>query len=95
MKTLFYNILIVSVFVSLIFLLSDSMPMSMSTSDSDNTTIKYVGRERLKSNLRDPNSLDIIEEEIIMDENGNPIYRAKYRAKNGFGGYNVEEFYTK
>jgi hypothetical protein len=63
----------------------------------DDFSIKYVGRQRLESQLRDPGSLEIIEERVVRPgRNGGEVgYYAKYRARNGFGGYNVEEFYTE
>ena len=45
------------------------------------------GRNRLKSQLRDPDSVQIISEEV---QGGR--YNATYRAKNGFGGYVVEDY---
>ena len=48
----------------------------------------YDGRESLKQQLRDPDSLQIIQENIVDGH-----YTAHYRAKNGFGGY-VEENYV-
>lgn len=57
----------------------------------DTVAEKYIGQERLRSTLKDPNSLQIISEKV---ENGE--YKATYRAKNGFGGYNgPENFSTK
>jgi hypothetical protein len=63
----------------------------------DDTSIKYIGRQRLKSRLRDPSSLEIVSEELIRPgRNGGSVgYQAKFRAKNGFGGHNVETFYTE
>jgi hypothetical protein len=69
-----------------------------STSSSpDDFSIKYVGRQRLRDQLKDPDSLEIISEELVRPgANGGEVgYRAKFRAKNGFGGYNVETFYTE
>ena len=48
----------------------------------------YDGRQSLTQQLRDPDSLQIIKEEIVDGH-----YTAHYRAKNGFGGY-VEEYYV-
>ena len=62
----------------------------------DDTALKYVGRERLRKQLKDPDSLQIISEEVLP-ANGNfgEGYRAVYRAKNGFGGYTTEVFETR
>src|ERR1017187_4388860 len=59
--------------------------------------IKLEGRERLNRTLRDPDSLQIIEEQVVRPgKNGGRVgYYVKYRAKNGFGGYTIDEFYTK
>ena len=67
------------------------------SSKPDDTSLKYVGRQRLKDRLRDPSSLEIISEELIRPgRNGSKVgYQAKFRAKNGFGGHNIETFYTE
>jgi hypothetical protein len=67
-----------------------------STRGYDDTALKYVGRERLRQQLKDPDSLQIISEEVLP-ANGNvgEGYRAVYRAKNGFGGYTTEVFETR
>ena len=67
------------------------------SSKPDDTSLKYVWRQRLKDRLRDPSSLEIISEELIRPgRNGSKVgYQAKFRAKNGFGGHNVETFYTE
>ena len=66
-------------------------------SGPDDTSIKCMGRQRLKSRLRDPSSLEIISEELIRPgRNGGKVgYQAKFRANNGLGGHNVETFYTE
>ena len=70
---------------------------SSTSSSPDDFSVKYVGRQRLKEQLKDPDSLEIISEELIRPgRNGGEVgYQAKFRAKNGFGGYNVETFYTE
>lgn len=40
--------------------------------------------------LRDPDSLKIIESSQVVKTNIGYIVRCKFRAKNGFGGYNVQ-----
>lgn len=62
---------------------------------SEEFSLKYVGRERLKSGLKDPSSLEIISEEVVDLPNGGHGYRATFRAKNSFGGYVTQEFYTE
>lgn len=56
---------------------------------TESINIKVDARENLKSILKDPDSLQIIEEKV---ENGR--YSAKYRARNGFGGF-VESYYSE
>ena len=50
------------------------------------TPTDYSARDKLRNNLREPNSLEIIEERKVGDKT-----YFKYRAKNGFGGYSIEE----
>lgn len=46
----------------------------------------------LKANLKDPDSYQSIEwSKVVKADGGGFIVRHKYRAKNGFGGYNIEE----
>ena len=57
--------------------------------------LKIEGRQNLRNILRDPDSLQIISEDVLWfdDEKKKGIYYAKYRAKNGFGGYGEEDVY--
>ena len=70
---------------------------SGSSGPPDDFSIKYVGRQRLEATLKDPNSLEIIEERLIRPgRNGGEVgYYARFRARNGFGGMSIEEFYTE
>ena len=70
---------------------------SSTSSEPDDFSLKYTGRQRLKNSLRDPASLEIIEERLVRPgRDGAEVgYYAKFRAKNGFGGYNVDEYYTE
>uniref|UniRef100_A0A6M3JPI8 Uncharacterized protein n=1 Tax=viral metagenome TaxID=1070528 RepID=A0A6M3JPI8_9ZZZZ len=52
--------------------------------------LRMDARDALKARLRDPGSLQIIDER----SSGNTV-RIRYRAKNGFGGYNEETFIWK
>ena len=61
----------------------------------DPVAVKYVGKERLKAILKDPDSLEIISERVVPLGNGKVGYECKYRAKNSFGGYTVETYYTE
>lgn len=65
-----------------------------STPESAEKRMKYSAQAGvevyLKSNLKDPGSLDFIEwSPVVKEENGKFSIRAKYRAKNSFGGYVV------
>ena len=49
-------------------------------------------KDYLKKNLRDPDSYQSIEwGKVILLSYGTYEVRHKYRAKNGFGGYDIEE----
>ncbi|MDO8943220.1 MAG: zinc ribbon domain-containing protein [Desulfobacterales bacterium] len=51
----------------------------------------YQVKSWLKNNLKDPKSLEFIEwSPVQKSSEGTYTVRAKYRAKNSFGGYNVE-----
>ena len=52
--------------------------------------LRMDARDALKDQLRDPSSLQIIKEDV----RGNTVH-IRYRAKNGFGGYNEEMFIWK
>jgi hypothetical protein len=64
---------------------------------TDDVAIKLAGRLVLINRLRDPDSLQIIDDGVVRPgRNGGEYgYWCRYRAKNGFGGYNVEDFYTE
>jgi hypothetical protein len=48
-------------------------------------------KQWLKDNLKDPKSLDIMEwSKLVEEPDGNLAVRVKYRAKNSFGGYVIE-----
>lgn len=47
-------------------------------------------KKYMMSNLRDPDSYDPIEWSPVVKKNNQYIVRHKYRAKNGFGGLNIE-----
>ena len=51
----------------------------------DKYAIQATAESLIKKNLRDPDSYQLIE---ITPETGK-VVAVKYRAKNGFGGYNV------
>lgn len=51
----------------------------------DKIAIKVTAESLIKKNLRDPDSYELIE---IVPETGKMV-TVRYRAKNGFGGYNV------
>lgn len=46
----------------------------------------------LEQNLKDPNSFEAIEwGKVLKADSGNFLVRVKYRAKNSYGGYVIEE----
>jgi hypothetical protein len=99
-----YGCLFVVVFVLALCLVNyftggsdDGARSADGTARPDDVTIKQVGRDRLRATLREPDSLEIIEERLVRPaRNGGEVgYYVKYRAKNGFGGYAVDEFYTE
>ena len=51
----------------------------------DEIAIRVTAESLIKKNLRDPDSYQLIE---IVPETGRTV-TVRYRAKNGFGGYNV------
>jgi hypothetical protein len=51
----------------------------------DEIAIKVTAESLIKKNLRDPDSYQLIE---ITPKTGK-VVTVRYRAKNGFGGYNV------
>lgn len=51
----------------------------------------YQVKNYLKKTAKDPDSLEFIEwSEVAKLDNGNFMVRAKYRGKNSFGGYTIE-----
>lgn len=53
--------------------------------------VAFVIEDWFKNNLKDPKSLEIIEvTEIKKANDGTFIQTVKYRAKNSFGGFNIE-----
>ena len=89
------------VVIGLILLVSScSKGCGDSSNDSgkpDDFSLKYAGRERLEAQLKDPGSLEIISERLVRPGKygGDVGYECKYRAKNSFGGYVVDTFYTE
>lgn len=47
-------------------------------------------KQYIKSNLKDPNSYESIEWSSVQKQGENYVVRHKYRAKNSFGGYVIE-----
>ena len=52
----------------------------------------YQVEKYLKANLKDPDSYEGMEWGKVIENNSNFIVRHKYRARNSFGGYVVEEY---
>jgi len=67
-----------------------------SSNNSGSVDAIYVirGREKLKASLKDPWSLSIIKENVVY-EHGSYWYYCEYRAKNSFGGYVVDIYFTE
>ncbi|MFZ5804893.1 MAG: hypothetical protein ACOY7U_08580 [Acidobacteriota bacterium] len=81
------------------FFSSDSPSSSKSTTSSPSEVVKnsawdgsvWQVESWLKANLKDPDSLEFIEwSPVQKTRDGGFMVRAKYRAKNSFGGYVVE-----
>lgn len=53
----------------------------------DEIAIRVTAESLIKKNLRDPDSYQLIE---VTPQKGKTV-TVRYRAKNGFGGYNVSE----
>lgn len=51
----------------------------------------YQVEEWLKANLKDPGSLEIIEWRKVARDGSSYVVSVKYRAKNSFGGYVVDD----
>lgn len=82
---------IIAIIVIILFIMINTSAFDFSSpSENHKAAVKYVGRQKLKEQLRDPDSLEIIEEKVTEKS-----YYAKFRAKNGFGGYTIEEFYAE
>ena len=50
----------------------------------------YQVEKYLKQNLKDPDSYESIEWSSVVEKDGNYQVRHKYRARNSFGGYVIE-----
>ena len=55
----------------------------------------YCVKDYLKENLKDPKSLKIINCSVVQCKDGEYYQRVKYRAKNSFGGYVIENMAFK
>lgn len=93
-------IAVISVLFAIIFFSSSDSPTSDESSTSSTRAIVensawdgsvYQVMSWLEVNLKDPGSLEFIEWSPVQKTNdGGFMVRAKYRAKNSFGGYDVE-----
>jgi hypothetical protein len=69
---------------------SISRPAEMVINSAWDGSVSQV-KTWLKANLKDPKSLECIEwSKVSKQSDGGYMVRVKYRAKNGFGGYVVE-----
>lgn len=59
----------------------------------DDIAIQVTFKELIKKHLRDPDSYEYISTTPAgdLDYGDGKMFTIKYRAKNGFGGYNVNE----
>jgi hypothetical protein len=67
----------------------ESRPQAESRRDHSNIAYSVRARSELKGRLRDPRSMEVIGERVTRNSNGATV-TITYRARNGFGGYNVE-----
>jgi hypothetical protein len=65
-------------------------PVSESVINSGWEGSVYQVKQYLKKNLKDPDSLEYIEWSPVQKSRDGYIVRCKYRAKNSFGGYVIE-----
>ena len=63
----------------------------LNSKEDDTFLRQYVAEQRLRENLKDPSSLEIISSEVDKDKN----VTIEYRAKNSFGGYSRETYNTR
>lgn len=91
-------LLIVAIFVVLLIIANQSSkqdePSNPTHAVVENSqwdgSVRQV-KDWLKGHLRDPDSLEYIEWSPVVKDGEGYTVRVKYRAKNGFGGYEVEE----
>ena len=55
----------------------------------DEYAVKYTFESLIKKNLRDPDCYEFISCTPSGESGNEKLFIIKYRAKNGFGGYNV------
>lgn len=69
---------------------ASTTPQEVVTNSSWDGSVRQVERY-LKKNLKDPDSYEAIEwSKVVKNANGTFMVRCKYRAKNSFGGYVIE-----
>lgn len=68
---------------------AQSKPRDIVENNSWDSSVSQVA-DWLKKNLKDPSSLEFIEWSAVKKVESGFVVRVKYRAKNGFGGYTVE-----
>src|ERR1019366_2379635 len=90
-------LVIVAIFVALIIIgrsSKENEPSSPTHAVVENSqwdgSVRQV-KDWLKGHVRDPDSLEYIEWSPLLKNGDGYMVRVKYRAKNGFGGYEVEE----
>ena len=94
-QQIFLSVVLIGFFVIIPMCSNSNTSNSGSTSTVYNSSwdnsVSQVERH-LKSTLRDPDSYQSVEwGQVTSSGDGGSTVRHKYRAKNGFGGYNTEE----
>jgi len=76
------------VLVLLMVILANLVIATVQNSSWDGSV--YQVKMYLKDNLKDPKSVEYIEWSDVIKEGKYYIVRCKYRARNSFGGYTIE-----
>jgi hypothetical protein len=87
-------LVIVAIFVALMIFANKNEPSNPAHAVVENSqwdgSVRQV-KDWLKEHVRDPDSLEYVEWSPLVKNGDGYTVRVKYRAKNGFGGYEVEE----
>lgn len=87
-------LVIIAIFVALMIFANKNEPSNPTHAVVENSqwdgSVRQV-KDWLKGHVRDADSLEYIEWSPLLKNGDSYMVRVKYRAKNGFGGYEVEE----